>query len=80
MASVPAWVTREAVVSGSCAESVKVVNIVLVSAPELVTGETSTPITPGETAGVGMGEPVCAPGWVTRETVVSGSPRETVRV
>lgn len=62
MASVPGGVTHEAVVSGSCGESVRCVKVVLVSAPELVTGEIPTPDTPGEMAGVGMAELVCAPG------------------
>lgn len=36
-----------ALVSGSCRESVRVAKVVLVSAPELVTNEVTTPDTPG---------------------------------
>lgn len=76
-ASVPAWVTCEAVASSS---SVRVINAVLSSASELVTGEISTPFTLGEMVGVGMADPVCDSGCVINETVLSGLPGEIVRV
>lgn len=48
LASASGWVTHEAVVSGSCWDSVRVEKIVLVSASELVTWEISTHGPPGE--------------------------------
>ena len=52
----------------------------LVSAPEMVVGEISTLDTSGETVGVGTLKLACAPGWVIKETVVSGLLGETTRV
>lgn len=72
--------THEAVVSCPCGKLVIVGKVVLVSAPEMVVGEISTLDTSGETVGVGTLKLACAPGWVIKETVVSGLPGETARV
>ena len=65
--------THEAVVSGSCREPVRVGEVELVSAVELVTSEVTIPDTPGETAVVGTAELTFAPRLVTTESMVSDS-------
>ena len=63
-------------VFGSCREPVRVGEVELVSAVELVTGEVIIPDTPGETVVVGT-ELTFAPRLVTTESMVSDSLWET---
>lgn len=72
--------TNEAVVFCSCGKPVIVGKVVLVFAPEVVVGEMSTLDTSGETVGVGTLKLARVPGWVIKETVVSGLPGETARI
>lgn len=58
LAPVSKRVTHEAVFSGLCGKSVRVGKVVLISAPELVTSEVTTPEEP---VIVGITELVCAP-------------------
>lgn len=55
----------------SCRKSVRVGEVELVSAVELVTSEVTIPDTPGETVVVGTAELTLAPRLVTTESMVS---------
>ena len=72
--------THEAVVFDSSRKSVRVGEVELVSAVELVTSEVTIPDTPGETVVAGTAELVSVPGLVAVDGVVSDSLWETLEV